>query len=75
MLRGEAEVVRLYRLASRRVLPLKALEEQYNKKALVGQTKSALKFFAGDILKDFEIFPRRFSWILIFFLVPFYDPE
>jgi hypothetical protein len=75
MLRGEAEVVRLYRLASRRVLPLKALEEQYNKKALVGQTKSSVTFFAGDFLKDFEIFPRRFSWILIFFLVPPNDPD
>ena len=63
--RGEAEVVRLYRLASRRVLPLKALEEQYNKKALVGQTKSSVTFFAGDFLKDFEIFPRGFLWILI----------
>jgi hypothetical protein len=51
--RGEAEVVRVGRLASRRVLPLKALEEQYNKKTLVGQTKSSVTFFAGYFLKDF----------------------
>jgi hypothetical protein len=59
--RGEAEVVRVGRLASRRVLPLIALEEQYNKKALVGQTKSSVTFFAGYFLKDFEIFSRKSS--------------
>jgi len=43
------------------VLPLIALEEQYNKKTLVGQTKSSVTFFAGDFLKDFEIFSRKTS--------------